>query len=279
MLDFTKLQPEWGYPTTVQPTGQEGAKTSITKKPEATTPTVGGGTPMANTPTASTFNYPDEWGQVGDQWSQMASGNYTNPGMDWLTKLMESGGGQFDQSGYDAANQPAMMDQFSNMVKQMAEQSGMGGTRYGSGLLNSIGNYGGQLQNQYNQNKWQNAFQGHEAGMGRAYGAGQGLSQFGLGAQQAGAEGLFGLGQAKAQLPLQVANQLNNQEMGWAGLLGQNTGNQYASPQTYQPSVFQSILDSLTKTLPGAKKTTYDPWLDNYPIGPDTTGVGGIGNF
>jgi len=53
-------------------------------------------------------------------------------------------------------------------------------------------------------------------------------------------------------LPLQVANQLNAQEMGWAGLLGQNTGNQYAAPQTYTPSMFQSILQSLTQTLPGA---------------------------
>jgi hypothetical protein len=158
------------------------------------------------------------------------------------------------------------MDQFSNAVKQMAEQSGMGGTRYGSGLLNSIGSYGGQLQNQYNKDKWGNAFQGYEAGMGRAYGAGQGLAQFGLGAKQTGLEGMFGLGQAKAQLPLQVANQLNNQEMGWAGLLGQNTGNQNAAPQTYTPSMFQSILQSLTQTLPGALgRNGPDPWLAKQP--------------
>ena len=128
----------------------------------------------------------------------------------------------------------------------------MGGTRYGSGLLNSIGNYGGQLQNQYNQNKWQNAFQGHEAGMGRAYGAGQGLSQLGLGAKEAGLQGRLSLGREKSYLPLYVSNQLNNQEMGWAGLLGQNTGNQYAAPQTYTTTGFQDILRSLTKTLPGA---------------------------
>jgi hypothetical protein len=176
--------------------------------------------------------------------------------MDWLTKLMQSGGGAFDQSGYDAANQPAMMDQYSNAVKQMAEQSGMGGTRYGSGLLNSIGNYGSQLQNQYNQNKWNNAFQGYEAGMGRAANAGNALSQFGLGARQTGLEGLMGLGTAKAQLPLQVSNQLNNQELNWAQLLGQNTGNQNAQAQTYTPSMFQSILQSLTSTLPSA--------LDSY---------------
>ena len=85
MIDFSKLKESWGYEAPVQSAGQRGAtpqtsapKTSITKEPTATTPTTGG-TPMANT---STFNYPDEWGQVGDQWSQMASGNYTNPGMD-----------------------------------------------------------------------------------------------------------------------------------------------------------------------------------------------------
>ena len=207
MMDFTKINQEWGYAPGVQPAGQQGPpsqgqpKTSVTKKGSTTTtPTIGGGTPMANT--GNNFIYPTEWDNLGDQWGQMASGNYTNPGMDWLTKLMQSGGGAFDQSGYDAANQPAMMDQFSNMTKQMAEQSGMGGTRYGSGLLNSIGNYGSQLQNQYNKDKWGNAFQGYEAGMGRAYGAGQGLSQFGLGARQAGLEGMFGFGQAKAQLPL-----------------------------------------------------------------------------
>lgn len=261
MIDFTKIKDAWGYEPTVQPggppAGQQGQqKTSITKKDSTATTQPMGGIPMANT---STFNYPSEWDQAGDAWSQMAQGNYTNPGMDWLTKLMQSGGGAFDQSGYDAANQPAMMDQFSNMVKQMAEQAGVGGTRYGSGLQNAIGNYGGQLQNQYNKDKWGNAFQGYEAGMGRAYGAGQGLSQLGLGARQTGLEGLFGLGNARAQLPLQVANQLNNQEMGWAGLLGQNTGNQNASPQTYTPSMFQSILQGLTQTLPGAFAGGADP--------------------
>ena len=169
MIDFTKLNQDWGYTPLVQPVGQQNATPKLVDKKQdtqTTTPTTGG-TTMANTAN-STFNYPSEWGQAGDAWSQMASGNYTNTGMDWLTKLMQSGGGAFDQSGYDAANQPAMMDQFSNAVKQMAEQAGVGGTRYGSGLQNSIGNYGGQLQNQYNQNKWNNAFQGYEAGMGRA---------------------------------------------------------------------------------------------------------------
>ena len=93
MMDFTKINQEWGYAPAVQPAGQAGTpsqgqpKTSVTKKDStATTPTIGGGTPMANT--GNNFIYPTEWDNLGDQWGQMASGNYTNPGMDWLTKLM-----------------------------------------------------------------------------------------------------------------------------------------------------------------------------------------------
>jgi len=254
MMDWTKLNSEWGYePSGVQPAGQGTGqpagqqKSSVTKTPTAAT---GGGTTVANTANPGNFIYPTEWDNLGDQWSQMAQGNYTNPGMDWLTKLMQSGGGAFDQSGYDAANQPAMMDQWSTGAKDIFE--GAGFNRYGSGVLNSVANYGKQLQNQYNKDKWGNAFQGYEAGMGRAYGAGQGLSQFGLGAKEAGLQGRLGLGREKAYLPLYVSNQLNNQEMGWAGLLGQNTGNQNAAPQTYTPSMFQSILQSLSSTLPSA---------------------------
>jgi len=239
-------------------------KTSITEPTEETTYTL----PTNNSPLGTTggetvanndFKYPSEWDQAGDVWSQMASGNYSNTGMDWLKNMMSSGGNAFDVSGYDKANQPAMMDQFSNMVKQMAEQAGVGGARYGSGLQNAIGNYGGQLQNQYNQNKYQNAFNAYEAGQGRASNAGNWLSQLGLGAQQTGAEGLLGLGQNRAQLPLQVAsymsgtgNQLNSQDAMWAQLLGQLTGNNYAQPQTYTKSGFQNVLGSLSQTLPSA---------------------------
>lgn len=263
MIDSTQLKPDWGYnvgaTTHGTPTGTTPKK-SINKDPvNSTTSSTGGNTMANNTSTASTFNYPGEWDQAGDIWSQMAGGNYTNTGMDWLTNLMRSGGGAFDQSGYDAANQPAMMDQFSNMTKQMAEQAGMGGTRYSSGLLNSIGNYGSQLQNQYNQNKWQNAFQGHEAGMGRAYGAGGLLSQLGLGAQQGGAEGLLSLGGQRAQLPLSVAsmmsglgNSLTGQQVDpWSQMMMQLLGGTgQATPQTYTPSGFQTALSGLSQTLP-----------------------------
>jgi hypothetical protein len=92
MIDFTKINQEWGY-APVQPAGpsapagQPGQptgpntqpKTSINKAPTTTT---GGGTPMANTSTTGNFIYPNEWDNLGDQWGQMASGNYTNPGMD-----------------------------------------------------------------------------------------------------------------------------------------------------------------------------------------------------
>jgi hypothetical protein len=185
----------------------------------------------------------------------MASGNYSNTGMDWMKNLLSSGGSQGALSKWGEGQQVAMMDDYSNMVKQMAEQAGMGGSRYGSGLLNSIGNYGGQLQNKFQSNlmdRWMQA-QGQDVGMANQ------MAQFGLGSQQAGAEGLFGLGGQKAQLPLQVAsfmsgqgNNLNSQDAMWAQMLGQFTGNNYAQPQTYTPSMFQNILGSLGQTLPSA---------------------------
>ncbi len=207
------------------------------------------------------FQYPSQWGQAGDVWSQMASGNYSNAGMDWLKNMMQSGGNAFDVSGWDKSYRPQMMDDFSNMTKQMAEQAGVGGTRYGSGLQNSIANYGSQLQNKYTKDLWDRMFGAYEAGQGRAAGAGNLLSQLGLGAQQGGAEGLLSLGQARSQLPLQVAGQMAGIGQGLTGqqvdpwtqmmasLLG---GTGYATPQTYTPSLFQNILAGLSNTLPSS---------------------------
>ena len=264
MIDTSRLNESWGWETTSTPgvvkKKQGGTSAGIpTEETTYTLPsttgaagTTGGGT-MAN----NEFKYPSEWGQAGDVWSQMAGGQYTNTGMDWLKNLMQSGGSPVDVNAWGAAQQPAMMDQYSNMVKQMAEQAGVGGTRYGSGLQGQIANYGGQLQNQFQSQLADKWLQAQEAGMGRASGAGNLLAQLGLGTQQTGAEGLMGLGGQKAQLPLQVASQmsgmggqLNSQDAMWAQLLGQLTGNTYAGPQTYQPTGFQDILQGLSSTLP-----------------------------
>jgi hypothetical protein len=177
--------------------------------------------------------------------------------MDWLQNMMQSGGNQFDVSGWDAMYRPQMMDQYSNAVKQMAEQAGMGGTRYGSGLQNAIGNYGGQLQNQYTKDLWDRMYGAHEAGQNRAAGAGSLLSQLGLGARESGAQGLMSLGNYRSQLPLQVAGamgglgqqQTNQQVDPWTQMMMSfigGTGQAY--PQTYTPSGFQRFLQGI---LPG----------------------------
>jgi hypothetical protein len=159
---------------------------------------------------------------------------------------------------------PQMMDQYSNAVKQMAEQAGMGGVRYGSGLQNSIANYGGQLQNQYTKDLWDRMYGSYESGQGRASGAASLLSQLGLGARESGAQGLLSLGGQKAQLPLSVASmmgglgqqQTNQQVDPWTQMMMSLVGGTgQASPQTYTPSSLQSLLQSLGQTLPGAMQS------------------------
>ena len=227
-----------------------------------------------------TIQYPKQWEQAGDVWSQLASGQYTNPGMDWLTNMMQSGGSPVDVSGWGAAQQPVMMQQFSDMTKQMAEQAGMGGTRYGSGLQGNIARYGGQLQNQFQSNLMDRWLQAQEAGMGRAYGAGQGLSQLGLQGQVAGAEGLGGIGDRYAQHPINVADAmmrgggyLTSQQVDpWTQWMGQMVGNPYMTQQTYQPSAFQDVMGILPQV----------PWGDIFGgggggiPGPSMEGSGGI---
>jgi len=145
----------------------------------------------------------------------------------------------------------------------MAEQAGVGGTRYSSGLQGQIANYGGQLQNQFQSQLADRWLQAQEAGMGRAYGAGQGLGQMGLQAQQTGGQGLMDLGYQKAQLPLQVGswmsgqgNQLANQDLSWAQMMSPFTGNQYAQPQTYQPTWLQEFAQG----LPGMASKGLSDW-------------------
>jgi hypothetical protein len=153
-----------------------------------------------------------------------------------------------------------MMDDYSNMVKQMAEQAGVGGVRYGSGLQNSIANYGGQLKNQYTKDLWDRMFGAYEAGQTRAAGAGSLLSQLGLEARRAGGEGLLSLGREKSQLPLSVASMISGIGQGqtaqqvdpWTQMMMSLLGpTGQATPQTYTPSTLQNLLMSLSQTLPG----------------------------
>jgi len=240
-------------PQAVIPGDPENAPNNNTSPTGGTTT---GGT-MADTNANAGFNYPEQWQQAADLWSQIASGNYSNAGTDWLTQMLQGGGNPVDVQGWANARRPAMMDEYSNMVKEMAEQAGVGGTRYGSGLQNQIATYGGQLQNQFNQDLADRWMGSQENAMSRALSGAGTLGSLGLGAQTTGGQGLMQSGWDYSNLPLQVANwmsgqgsQLNNQDMGWAGLMGPFTGNQYSSPQTYTPNWFQSLLQNVLPLLP-----------------------------
>jgi len=190
--------------------------------------------------------------------------------MDWLKNLLAGGGNPVDVQGWADAYRPAMMDQYSNAVKQMAEQAGVGGTRYGSGLQQSIANYGGQLQNQFNEQMADKWLGSQENALGRAM---SGAGMLGSMGSTAG-EGLMGLGSMYANLPLSVAQmmgglggQLTNQQIDpWTQMLAGLMGNTNAGAQTYTPSGLQSLLMSLSQTLPsalGQNTNTNKDWYRN----------------
>ena len=254
MIDTSKLQPDWGY-MNLTPHGPTPANTDVGNGTTASagtstgTSSATGGT-MANTD--ANFKYPDQWQQASDLWSQMANGTYSNQGLDYLSNWLSGGGLASKLGEWGAAQKPAMMDEYSNMVKQMAEQAGVGGARYGSGLQQSIANYGGQLQNKFQSdlmNQMMNAY-------GQDVNTAAGMGQFGLNAAQTGGQGLMGLGSLYSQLPLQVASMmgglggnLTSQQIDpWTQMLAGLMVNTNATEQTYTPSGLQSFLTNL---LPG----------------------------
>lgn len=285
MIDTTKLSENWGYdPKYIEgtagnePQNTTAHKQSITRKPDSTTVTseTSGGN-MAN----NSFQYPSQWGTASDLWTKMAQGNYSNTGMDYLSKLLAGGGNPVDVQGWASARRPAMMDEYSNMVKEMAEQAGVGGVRYGSGLQGQISNYGGQLMNQFNQqmaDKWMGS---QENAMSRALSGAGTLGGLGMQGAATGGEGLMSLGNMYAQLPMQVASQmgglgqsLTNQQIDpWTQMLAGLIGNTNATAQTYTPSGLQSFLQGI---MPGLSSAFSGGYGGTPASAIDMTGTGGI---
>lgn len=266
MIDTQKLQEGWGYDTawplagSVQFQNIGGSatpgiyKTTVQHKPtEYGTQTTTTQAAPASGGTMQDIQYPSEWNQAGDVWSKLAGGNYSNAGTDYWQKMMATGGSPVDVNAWGAAQKPAMMDQFSNMVKQMAEQAGVGGTRYGSGLQNSIANYGGQLMNSFEQQLANNWLAAQESGMGRAANSANQYAPLSLGAMTTGASGLQGLGSEKNALSLNLANQLaglggaltNQQIDPWTQMMASLVGNPAMTQQTYQPNTMTNLLGIL----------------------------------
>ena len=264
MIDITKLTDVYGYD------GAWGTPQTASTTTPATTTTAATTNPTASTQTTAaagdTFNFPDEWDQAGDVWSQMAGGTYSNQGMDWLNDWLGGGGAQGQLDEWSAAYRPAMMDDYSNMVKQMAEQAGVGGTRYSSGLQGQIGNYGGQLMNRYNSDLMNQMM----SAMGLDVNTASGMGQLGMGMANTGAQGLLGLGGARAQLPLSVAqsisgigSQQDQMAAMWAQLMNSALMGPTTTNQTYQPSGLTNFLGVLGQM----------PWGDIFGGGGDTGGL------
>jgi hypothetical protein len=201
----------------------------------------------------------------------MASGTYSNQGMDYLNNFLQGGGSSGQLSNWANAYKGTMMDDYSNMVKQMAEQAGVGGTRYGSGLQSQIGNYGSQLQNRFASDYMSQLL----GAQGTDVGTATNLAGLGFGAQQSGLEGLLSLGGQKAQLPLNVAQTMmglgqgmSGDQMNWYNLMNSVINGTNNQQQQYTPNTLQSILSSLGSTLPGAIDSWGNKslWNDNGVI-------------
>jgi hypothetical protein len=259
MIDTSTLNTDWGW-TNPAPSATTAA----------TLPSTTAKVPVPTTEAdAGTFNYPSEYDQAGDIWSQMAQGTYTNPGIDWLKSLLAGGGASGSFQDWQSAYAPTMMDNYSDMVKQMAEQAGVGGTRYSSGLQGQIAGYGGKLQNQYNlgaMNKWAEL-------LGIDTGTAGGLAGLMGNLAGMGGQGLQSLGQQRVNDPLNVAqtyagieNMSNMNELNWAQLLAGLMGNTGAEQQTYTPSWIQQLLGGLGGTLPTSLPDIFNPdtslWQD-----------------
>lgn len=205
-----------------------------------------------------TFNYPSQWGSAENIWNQLASGTYTNAGMDYLKNLLASGGNAVDVTGYGEAQKTKLMSDYSNAVKEMAEQAGVGGVRYGSGLQNSISNYGSQLMANYGADLAEKWLSSQESAASRALSGAGTLGSLGLSGATTGAQGLSDLGSLYANLPLSVSSMLGNlgsslssQELNsYTSLLASLLGNTGATAQTYTPSAYQSLFSSLALILP-----------------------------
>lgn len=152
---------QWGGQVS---TGQPQPFAPVSEQPGA------GGQPAAG---GGAFPYPEQWGQAGDIYSQLAGGmpGMPDPGAIW--------GGYQQQAG--------------DLSRELAEQAGMGmGSRYGSALQRNIADVGMRAGERFG-GEMERMRMGDVAGQRQAM----------LGA----AAGYSGLGGAYAMLPGQLAGQ------------------------------------------------------------------------
>lgn len=257
MIDWLKIGavPEYNYYT-------GNTATPTTKKKTAST----GTTKVADTGTAETIAYPTQWGEASDLYSKLAGGTYTNTGLDYITKLLGAGGTAGKLTDYATAQKSKMMSDYSNAVKELMESAGVGGTRYSSGLQNSIANYGAQLSTNYEADLMDKYLSALNADTSTAQSLGSTL----LGGATAGAGGLESIGTNYAYLPMAVSSAMNSlgtslssqDTSSWASLLAGLLGGTASTTSPTTGTDIASILAGMDwSTIFGNKdKTTYgDP--------------------
>ena len=263
MIDFGKLGEQNQYwnqwyqkPATQRASG--GGNTSITKPPSVTagagetTAPLTGGTTAANTTAAYTGgtampanNYT---GYLPSQW-QTAS--------DTLTGIAQNGNPVNYGNWYNQAKQTAQYD-ITDAIRQAVETAGMGGMKYST----SLGRTGQDIAART------------MAGLGRDWTNMElGAQQQGIQNQMGAAQGLAGLGQQYAYLPMDVANNMFNMGQGMQGAMNQEISPYYnlwnslqsynspwlnnmmqlaqsSQPQQYQQSGMSQFLSGIGSFLP-----------------------------
>jgi hypothetical protein len=303
MVDMSKLSP-WGTTTSASnpyasdnnwqstTSGLAGsqASTQPTGQPQnvlnQTAPA--GGYNMDN----SGFNYPVEWGNLAAGWKGFGKIKADTPtswqtGMGALTPMAQTGQ-PVSSDPWWQATQDVTNRTIQDQIKMAAEQAGLGGTRWSTPLGYTAQDIAGRYGDQAAQAWADREMQAQEAAKARQLEATGQLFNYGQGQYQMQKDaiarraqmlaGMGNLGAQKAQLALQVANQMYGMGSGMQDQQQQainasynnpymNYANQYMGqqqtglPQTYQPSLGTQALGAASSVA---------PWL--------MSGLGGGGN-
>ena len=124
----------------------------------------------------SKFPYPSQWGEASDFWSQMLETGMPTDITPWWQAQQQAAGDQITRSG-----------------KEAAEQFGLGGMRYSSGLGQQLGRIGAETTAGIMPQYWAMGMGAQEAARGRQMGA---------------AQNLWGAGGDYARLPMETGERM-----------------------------------------------------------------------
>ena len=203
--------------------------------------------------TSQTMWQPSEWTQAAQYYSSML-----NPAQNSAWNTAQTAATNMASPDYYNklwnAQSSNLMNQWSDQTKQLAEQAGVGGTRYSSSLGRNIGQVCANLYSSMYPQFLQQRLGGQQNAISSLYNIGSGQ----VGAGSTGASGLAGVGSLEAQLPLSVASamgqasqyQNQSQVSPYMSMLSQLLQNSGTTPTTYQQSGLGGALQSLM----------YAPW-------------------